>query len=87
MQALSVGDEKKSKVRLLSLTRHKLQLTENNWLQNVTLVDSPGMIDSIHEGADRGYDFIQAVRWFAERADYVLIFFDPDKPGTFVCSA
>ena len=22
------------------------------------------------------------VRWFAERADIVLLFFDPDKPGT-----
>lgn len=51
-------------------------------LQNVILVDSPGMIDSATEGADRGYDFIKAVRWFAERADYVLVFFDPDKPGT-----
>lgn len=60
----------------------RLKLRPIPLLKNVTLVDSPGMIDSIHEGADRGYDFIQAVRWFAERADYVLIFFDPDKPGT-----
>lgn len=22
------------------------------------------------------------MRWFAERADIVLLFFDPDKPGT-----
>lgn len=38
-----------------------------------------GMIDSATEGADRGYDFIKAVRWFAERADFVLVFFDPEK--------
>jgi len=31
---------------------------------------------------DRGYDFEGTVRWFAERADVILLFFDPDKPGT-----
>lgn len=30
----------------------------------------------------RGYDFEGVVRWFAERADVILLFFDPDKPGT-----
>jgi len=49
-------------------------------LKQVTLIDSPGMIDSVGEG--RGYDFAEAVRWFAERADYVLFFFDGEKPGT-----
>ena len=51
---------------------------------NFMLVDSPGMIDSPHDSVsmDRGYDFQGVVRWFAERADVVLLFFDPDKPGT-----
>ncbi|CAM9576179.1 unnamed protein product, partial [Phaeothamnion confervicola] len=31
---------------------------------------------------DRGFDFEGVVRWFAERADVILLFFDPDKPGT-----
>ncbi len=51
-------------------------------LREVSLVDSPGMIDAAKEGSGRGYDFAGAVRWFAERADVVLVFFDPDKPGT-----
>ena len=29
---------------------------------------------------DRGYNFPGVVRWFAERADVILLFFDPDKP-------
>jgi len=51
---------------------------------NFMLVDSPGMIDSPQQAAtmDRGYDFQNVVKWFAERADVVLLFFDPDKPGT-----
>ncbi len=31
---------------------------------------------------DRGYDFEGVVRWYAERSDLILVFFDPDKPGT-----
>ena len=31
---------------------------------------------------DRGYDFGGVVKWYAERADVILLFFDPDKPGT-----
>jgi GTPase Era involved in 16S rRNA processing len=60
----------------------RLKLCPVPLLNDVILVDSPGMIDSATEGADRGYDFIKAVRWFSERADYVCVFFDPDKPGT-----
>ena len=51
-------------------------------LREVTLIDTPGMIDAAKEESGRGYDFTGAVRWFAERADMVLVFFDPDKPGT-----
>ncbi len=51
-------------------------------LQTVTLIDSPGMIDAAKAENGRGFDFPGVVRWFAERADLVLVFFDPDKPGT-----
>ena len=51
------------------------------------LVDSPGMIDAPtgftdEKAMDRGYDFPGVIRWLANRADIVLLFFDPDKPGT-----
>ena len=55
-------------------------------LKGVMMVDSPGMIDSPASYSlgemTRGYDFEKVVRWFAERADVILLFFDPDKPGT-----
>jgi len=51
-------------------------------LRQLTLIDSPGMIDSASNHQLRDYDFRECVRRFAERADLVLFFFDPDKPGT-----
>jgi GTPase SAR1 family protein len=32
--------------------------------------------------SDRGFDFPGAIRWYAQRADLILLFFDPEKPGT-----
>ena len=40
------------------------------------------MIDSASSHQLRSYDFRECVRRFAESADLVLFFFDPDKPGT-----
>jgi hypothetical protein len=78
-----------------TLVHHtQLKIRSSIRIQNFMLVDSPGMIDSPagHGGGsyngntttsmDRGYDFQNVVKWFAERADVVLLFFDPDKPGT-----
>lgn len=66
--------------QLVSHIRLKLQPAE--LLRTVTLIDSPGMIDEAKEENGRGFDFPGVVRWFAERADLVIVFFDPDKPGT-----
>jgi hypothetical protein len=60
----------------------KLKLRPAELLRTVTLIDSPGMIDEAKAENGRGFDFPGAVRWFAERADLVIVFFDPDKPGT-----
>jgi len=56
-------------------------VSESSILENLMLVDSPGMIDS-HETACRSYDFEGVVHWLADRADVVLLLFDPEKPGT-----
>mmetsp|Transcript_132987 Transcript_132987/g.425362 ORF Transcript_132987/g.425362 Transcript_132987/m.425362 type:complete len:619 (-) Transcript_132987:8-1864(-) len=59
------------------------------------IVDTPGMIDLPVMGGPidsdnptgntvrgRGYNFVDVVRWWAKRADLILLLFDPDKPGT-----
>jgi hypothetical protein len=60
----------------------RLKLRPADLLRTVTLIDSPGMIDEAKAEGGRGFDFPGVVRWFAERADIVMVFFDPDKPGT-----
>lgn len=68
----------------------ELKVVANSPLLNeggLMLVDSPGMIDppgasTDRTDNDRGYDFKRVVQWFAERADVILVMFDPDKPGT-----
>lgn len=64
-------------VKHLRMKRRPVEL-----LRSVILVDSPGMIDEAKPESGRGFDFPGVVQWFAERADVVLMFFDPDKPGT-----
>ncbi len=58
------------------------QFLDNELLRQVRLIDSPGMIDASGSGTERQYDFIAVTRWLAEQCDLVLLFFDPEKPGT-----
>jgi hypothetical protein len=51
-------------------------------LRSINLIDSPGMIDGAGADSRRPYDFAAVVRWFAEKSDLILLFFDPEKPGT-----
>lgn len=64
------------------LSRLRIKTHPSPFLDEIRLVDSPGMIDHPGEGQGRGYDFQNAVRTFAESSDLILVFFDPDKPGT-----
>lgn len=64
------------------LNHLKLRLRPQKALEGIALVDSPGMIDAADAKVTRGYNFTGVVRWYAERADVILLLFDPDKPGT-----
>jgi GTPase SAR1 family protein len=62
--------------------RLRLKTYPADLLRSINLIDSPGMIDAAGTARSRGYDFAAGVRCFAEMADLILFFFDPDKPGT-----
>ena len=60
----------------------KVKVRNREILKGVTLVDSPGMIDSAEGTASRTYDFEGVVRTLADICDMVFFLLDPDKPGT-----
>jgi hypothetical protein len=64
------------------LAHFRLKTHPSELLKSVSLIDSPGMIDAAGTARSRSYDFAAGVRALSEMADLILIFFDPDKPGT-----
>lgn len=59
----------------------RLKKVNSPFLESLTLIDTPGMLDSITE-RDRGYNYQEVIGDLAQIADLVLIVFDPHKAGT-----
>ncbi len=62
--------------------RLRIKVRNRELLKNVTLIDTPGMIDSAEQTVDRSYNFEGVVRMLAELCDMVFFLPEPDKPGT-----
>lgn len=59
----------------------QMKLLNMPLLENLALIDTPGMLDSVTEKG-RGYDFPKVVGEFALLADLIVLMFDPHKAGT-----
>ncbi|PSC74976.1 EH domain-containing 1-like [Micractinium conductrix] len=61
------------------LSKFEAAQCDNRLLEEVTLVDTPGVLSGEKQRIERSYDFVQVCGWFAARCDLVLLLFDPHK--------
>jgi EH domain-containing protein 1 len=59
----------------------RLKQVSSPLLQDVAIVDTPGMLDSVAE-RDRGYHYQEVLADLAQIADLIVVMFDPHKAGT-----
>ena len=53
------------------------QCNECKLLEEVSFVDTPGVLSGEKQRLERSYNFIGVCEWFAYRCDLILLLFDP----------
>ncbi|KDD73486.1 hypothetical protein H632_c2126p0 [Helicosporidium sp. ATCC 50920] len=61
------------------LSKFESAACDNRLLEEISLVDTPGVLSGEKQRTQRSYDFVRVCAWFASRCDAILLLFDPHK--------
>ncbi|KAI7866731.1 P-loop containing nucleoside triphosphate hydrolase protein [Spinellus fusiger] len=61
------------------LSRFQVSQSNAPALENMTIIDTPGILAGDKQRIERGYDYTQVIEWFAQRADLIILMFDSHK--------
>lgn len=61
------------------LTKFEGVEVSSSILRNITIIDTPGVLAGEKQRIGRDYDYAEVIKWFADRADLIVVLFDAHK--------